>query len=485
MQPPAGPSGTPAKGPVGAPAKRPAGAPAKRPAGAPAKGPVGAPAKRPAGPPSEADATADAPAEPTGAPSASPAQFDPLAEIEDARARRESREQRLETLRDKRNRARINVYLFLTFTVLFSIASVIKTGPGNVDDNPQRAMPASEVEMRLAEWRDEDLHGDRIWDGAESTSGSAEKTLTIVGVDLGEFTKVRVDVKVASWREDAAASTDFTAGVFPEACESNLIWNFDSLDSDAVFHSNASLAPGEVVEFRLKVAPGKSCFFVKYDEPIPREHQRVKATLDAEVRIHWTLQVFVPFAVGSALLSLFAFIGAFRIGRQFKRLKYPEGKPEKKIEEEVLEEAEAARKEHFEAPEVPDEGSDSAEPGGPTLAEAAASPDQGEAAQPAAPSSVTQITVNIQDSVVQGDVGSAAADAAVESKSEPEAEPEPAEEAEAEQEVEPEPEAEPEPAEEVETAPESTNPAAAYTDEQLLASGWTQEHVDALREGRI
>jgi len=388
-----------------------------------------------------------APVGPTGVPSEiSPAQFDPLAEIEDARARRESREERLEELRDKRNRARINVYLFLTFTVLFSIAAVIKTGPGSVDDNPQRALPASEVEMRIAEWQDEDLHGDRIWDGAALSSGSAEKTLTIVGVDLGEITKVRVDVKVVSWREDASASTNFTAGIFPESCESNLIWDFDILESDAVYHSNADLAPGEVVEFRLEVAPGgKSCFHVKFDEPIPREQQRVKATLDAEVRIHWTLQVFVPFAVGSALLSFFAFIGAFRIGRQFKQLKYPEGKPEKKIEAEVLEEAEAARKEHFETPEVPDEGSDTAEPARTTLAEAAASPQHGEAAPADQPDAEPEFT----------------------------AEPEPETAAES-------PEAAP-----AEESPKSTNPAAVYTDEQLLGAGWSQENIDALRAGKI
>ena len=82
MQPVAGPAGPPVEGPSGAPD---------------VAGPSGPPIAGPSGPPKEVN----------------PAQFDPLAEIEDARARRQDREERLETLEKKRNSARNNVYLFL------------------------------------------------------------------------------------------------------------------------------------------------------------------------------------------------------------------------------------------------------------------------------------------------------------------------------------------------------------------------------------
>ena len=60
MQPVAGPSGPPVAGPTGTP---------------PVTGPSGPPVSGPSGPPSDVN----------------PAQFDPLAEIEDARARRQDR----------------------------------------------------------------------------------------------------------------------------------------------------------------------------------------------------------------------------------------------------------------------------------------------------------------------------------------------------------------------------------------------------------
>ena len=78
MQPTPGPTGPPVAGPSGAPD---------------VAGPSGPPVTGPSGPPADVN----------------PAQFDPLAEIEDARARRQGREDRLEMLEKKRNSARINV----------------------------------------------------------------------------------------------------------------------------------------------------------------------------------------------------------------------------------------------------------------------------------------------------------------------------------------------------------------------------------------
>lgn len=110
MQPVAGPSGPPVAGPTGTP---------------PVTGPSGPPVSGPSGPPSDVN----------------PAQFDPLAEIEDARARRQDREERLESLEKRRNSARNNVYFFLALTVILGIFSFFP-GPvaGDVSDNPQEGM---------------------------------------------------------------------------------------------------------------------------------------------------------------------------------------------------------------------------------------------------------------------------------------------------------------------------------------------------------
>ena len=84
--------------------------PVAGPAGPPVEGPSGAPdVVGPSGPPKDVN----------------PAQFDPLAEIEDARARRQEREERRETLEKQRNSARNNVYLFLALTVILGIFSFL------------------------------------------------------------------------------------------------------------------------------------------------------------------------------------------------------------------------------------------------------------------------------------------------------------------------------------------------------------------------
>ena len=115
MQPVTGPSGPPVAGPSGAPD---------------VAGPSGPPVSGPSGPPTDVN----------------PAQFDPLAEIEDARARRQNREDRLEMLEKKRNSARINVYLFLAVTVILGIFSFFP-GPihGDVSDDPQAGMGSTDA----------------------------------------------------------------------------------------------------------------------------------------------------------------------------------------------------------------------------------------------------------------------------------------------------------------------------------------------------
>ena len=139
MQPVAGPSGSPVEGPSGAPD---------------VAGPSGVPIAGPSGPPKDVN----------------PAQFDPLAEIEDARARRQDREERLETLEKKRNSARINVYLFLALTVILGIFSFFP-GPihGDVSDNPQAQMSSNEAETWIRDGGDNEYR-DKIWDGSSNAS---------------------------------------------------------------------------------------------------------------------------------------------------------------------------------------------------------------------------------------------------------------------------------------------------------------------------
>ena len=58
-----------------------------------------------------------APSIPVG-PSSSPASFDPIAEMEDKRNRKEKREQQLENLKSTRSSKRMNVYLTLGILTL-------------------------------------------------------------------------------------------------------------------------------------------------------------------------------------------------------------------------------------------------------------------------------------------------------------------------------------------------------------------------------
>ena len=111
----------------------------------------------------------------------------------------------------------------------------------------------------------------------------------------------------------------------------------------------------------------------------------------------------------------------------------PEGRPEKKVEEEVLEAAEAEQRgDQLGVPEVETpEDTDTAVVEGPSLAEAAASPEQ---------DSPESEQASPDDETVADET----------------------------------------PTEEPAQA-EST--ASAWSDEQLLGAGWTQEQIDAMRNG--
>jgi len=387
MQPVAGPTNPPVAGPTGAPD---------------VVGPSGPPVAGPSGPPVDVN----------------PAQFDPLAEIEDARARRQDREDRLETLEKKRNSARINVYLFLALTVILGIFSFFP-GPiyGDVSDNPQAGMSPNEAQAWVRDGGDNEDYKDKIWDGStNSTSAHMNIYIPPPLPDMGSTTAVRVDVTFVSYRN--SGSTDFKAGMFDGDC--GVLPAHEELHADSWHLSEVDLPPGEQVEFTLYTQPGKKCILVEWVEPISNPGTLV--TMDIEVAIYWPRMITVPVGLITFLMAGFAFIGAQKTGKAYKGLKYPEGKPEKKVEEEVLEAAEAEQRgDQLGVPEVEaPENADTPEVEGPTLSEAAASPEQDEATQTETP---------------------------------------------------------------VEESTEDDNSASAWTDEQLLGAGWSQEQIDAMRDG--
>ena len=375
MQPVAGPSGPPVAGPSGAPS-----------------------VAGPAGPPSDVN----------------PAQFDPLAEIEDARARRQDREERLESLEKKRNSARTNVYLFLAITVVLGIFSFFP-GPiyGDVDDNPQANMGPNQAEEWVASGGDAEYRH-KIWDGSGNESSACMNIYIPPPLpDMGSISEVRVDVTFVSHRY--SGSTDFIVGMHDGTCD-----EFDppseSLPEGSWYSSSEPAKQGEKIEFTLKTQPGQKCIRIEWVEPV--DNPGTLLTMDAEVAVYWPRMFTVPIGLITFMMAGFAFIGAQKTGNAYKQLKYPEGRPEKKVEDEVLEAAEAEQRgEQMGVPEIESpENADSPEPEGPSLAQAAASPEQDD---------------------------------------EPEQEPESAE----------------------------GNSAAAWTDEQLLSAGWTQEQIDAMRNG--
>ena len=403
MQAPAGPSGPPVDGPSGPPS---------------VAGPTGAPQEGPSGPPTDVN----------------PAQFDPLAEIEDARARRKNREERLETLQKKRNSARVNVYLFLAITVVLAGFAFFPVTSGDTDLNP---FPQGQNPTNHKAWVAEDNHltggyEDKIWDGNKGTTRTADKQIYIPPPlpDMGSTSSIRIDVTVDIYR--LQGNTSFKAGMFDGECTQ--LPAFESLDADSWYHYQGSKSAGESVEFTLYTQPGQKCFLFMWDDDenpdIPPLQDYYLPTVDIELAIYWPRMITVPIAIITFLFAGFAFIGAQKSGKAFKALKYPEGEPEKKIEEEVLEAAESEQREQIDAPVVDQpENADAHEVEGPSLAEAASSPEQGE--------------------VVVAE--------------EPDIDESPSDE---------------QPADE---PTNEENSAASWTDEQLLGAGWTQEQIDAMR----
>ena len=334
-------------------------------------------------------------------------------------------------LEKKRNSARINVYLFLALTVILGVFSFFP-GPvsGDVSDNPQANMSSTEAKNWVRDTAPEEYEK-KIWDGGRDTSGVAEKNIYIPPPlpDMGSTSAVRVDVTFVSYR--FSGSSDFKAGMFDGDCEQHHPAH-EELHEDSWHLSEEDLSPGESVEFTLYTQPGQKCLIVIWVESIPEHEQDTLLTMDIEVAVYWPRMFTVPVGIITFLMAGFAFIGAQKTGNTYKQLKYPEGKPEKKVEEEVLEAAEAEQRgEQLGVPEVETpEDADAPEVEGPSLAEAAATPEQDPASSAEVPT-----------------------DATVETEAP------------------------------VEESAQAETAASAWTDEQLLGAGWTQEQIDAMRNG--
>ncbi|MED5486156.1 MAG: hypothetical protein VYB40_00440 [Candidatus Thermoplasmatota archaeon] len=354
-------------------------------------GPTGPPVSGPSGPPSIAG--------PSGPPSdVNPAQFDPLAEIEDARSRRQERENRLESLEKKRNRARVNVYLFLAITVIMGIFAFFPQTIGDNTENPQQFMSKNQAEQWFADGGNEP---NKIWDGETESSSSPYKNIYIPGLDIGSISEVRVDVSVVVWR--ASGNTNFTAALYDGECGTNSNSDVTKLPEGAWEHSGKDASPGESVELTLHTAPGQKCFIVFWEETV--DNLDIRATMDVEVEVYWPRMFTIPAGIICFLLSGFAFIGAQKTGAAYKSLKYPEGQPKKNIEQEVLE---AAEEEHRGEQLVMQEESDS---------------------------DISNSQTDSSEQVAE------------------------------------------------ETVVQEADSAAAWSDEQLLSAGWSQEQIDAMRNG--
>lgn len=391
-------------------------------------GPTGPPVAGPSGPPSVAGpaGTPESPAGPSS--DVNPAQFDPLAEIEDARARRQNREETLEKLQKRRNSARVNVYLFLALTIVFAGFSFFPVKYGDTDLDP---FPAGQNPNEAKQWViddnkywDEGGYEDKIWDGADSYQyvlwdGYIPPPLP----DLGDTSTVRIDLKIAGYRY--SDNTTFKIGIADGTVDDCASKPWTSFDEESFYHHTESLFPQESIEITLYTQPGQKCLLFEWD--VPSSGSSYLATVDIEMSVYWPRLLSVPAAIITFMLAGFAFIGAQKSGRAFKALKYPEGKPETKVEEEVLQAAEAEQGEQIDAPVVDQpENTDSHDVTGPTLAQAAASPEQVQS---------TPETVSTEEVTQQ-------------------------------------------------TEESAENTASVYSDEQLLGAGWTQEQINQMRSGQ-
>ena len=307
-----------------------------------------------------------APSVPAG-PTSAPTSFDPIAEMEDKRNRKEKREKQLENLKSNRLSKRINVYLTLGILTLLFGFSFFPLSQGDISSNPHESLSSEEVTswmdpMSPQHWTQEQIDEraeSKIWDGSDFNAGSFEQELNL-GIwqpfKLGPLNDVQVKISIKGYRFDGG-NTSFNIGLFyaPNGCDvlptTEIVWNRESTSRITIMDTeeSAALPPGEIREVSLTVKPGRYCLIFQYLDSQDYNHpswsntqQFWKATVDSEVDMFWPRAFLLPICVLMLPLLVYCIIGAQKAGKAFKQLRFPESSS-KSTEEEVMDATEAER----------------------------------------------------------------------------------------------------------------------------------------------
>tara|TARA_B100001989_G_scaffold101210_1_gene70817 strand:- start:2057 stop:3232 length:1176 start_codon:yes stop_codon:yes gene_type:complete len=307
-----------------------------------------------------------APSVPAG-PTSAPTSFDPIAEMEDKRNRKEKRERQLENLKSNRSSKRINVYLTLGILTLLFGFSFFPLSQGDISSNPHESLSSEEVTSWMdptspLHWTQEQIDEraeSKIWDGSDFNAGSFEQELNL-GIwqpfKLGPLNDVQVKVSIKGYRFDGR-NTSFNIGLFyaPNGCDAlpttEIVWNRDDTSRTTIMDTeeSAALPPGEIREVTLTVKPGRYCLIFQYLDAQDYNHaswsntqQFWKATVDSEVDMFWPRAFLLPICVLMLPLLISSIIGAQKAGRAFKELRFPESSS-KSTEEQVMDAAEAEK----------------------------------------------------------------------------------------------------------------------------------------------
>ena len=366
--------------------------------------------------------------------------------MEDKRNRKEKRERQLENLKSNRSSKRINVYLTLGILTLLFVFSFFPLSQGDISSNPHESMSSEEVTswmdpMSPLHWTQEQIDEraeSKIWDGSDFNAGSFEQELNL-GIwqpfKLGPLNDVQVKVSLKGYRFDGR-NTSFNIGLFyaPNGCDAlpttEIVWNRESTSRTTIMDTeeSAALPPGEIREITLTVKPGRYCLIFQYLDAQDYNHpswsstqQFWKATVDSEVDMFWPRAFLLPICVLMLPLLILSIIGAQKAGRAFKELRFPESSS-KSTEEQVMDAAEAERAMGMDL-STGSEGVDEQK------SDSDESPSQDD-------------TTDSQNEGVDSDENTE------------------------------------------KTSTESENVASQYTDEQLIAAGWTLEQIDQMRGNR-
>ena len=393
--------------------------------------------------------------------------FDPVAELEEEEARKQRREERLEEMKSKRNSGRINFYLVLAFTAVFFSFSFFPVTQGSLGGNPHTGMSQAEVN----DWMDDsDGRGwsatqldtwaqEKLWDGNDPNSGSIESTVVLVGspVPLGAVTNISIDLTLVSLKEDGG-TTSFQVGLFKGTCAALISSDFTQAVAWYDGHEDL-LLPGQKRVISLQVQPGTYCLYFHYMN-IDVNDNGYKATIDMEMAMYWPRGIFLPLSGLLAVIALPLWLQTQRVGRDYKALKYPEGPDQKSREREVLDAADAERVMGIDLTGTENIDSDSAASSDPYVQQFI---DQGYAPEVAAEHAAMyrdRAGEQLPADAAAATIPATTQDAYIEPVAAEPAATEPVQ---------------------AETAATTADTGAEWSDEQLLAAGWTQAQIDASR----